>query len=250
MKNSLLSNKFLILIEIAREQPRARQVDIAEKLELTPQAISDHIKELKEKGYIEKRSRKLKVTKKGVQLIINSIDRLEDLISDVKTNVLDEAPCKAIATEDVSEREKVNLFMKKGVLRVSQYDSSNQAVGLATETAVENEELEVKDVSGIIDLKKGSAKILVVPPPEKGGSSSIRDVVLKEHDYDQLFTIGTGAIAFAKKKSIEPNFLYAEPHSTIDTLLKGINCLIIIDKEREQELIEKLEEENIKYAYL
>lgn len=42
--------KFQILIEVAAHQPNVRQKEIAEKIGVTPQAVSEYIKELVAEG--------------------------------------------------------------------------------------------------------------------------------------------------------------------------------------------------------
>ncbi|RLG22876.1 Crp/Fnr family transcriptional regulator, partial [Methanosarcinales archaeon] len=42
--------KFQILVEIAAHQPNIKQKKIAEKIGVTPQAVSEYIKELIEEG--------------------------------------------------------------------------------------------------------------------------------------------------------------------------------------------------------
>lgn len=247
MNKRILSNKFLILVEIAKSQPKASQVEIARELDLTPQAISDHIKELDKNGLIEKRSREISVTKKGIQLIINSLKELEETIDDVKSDILNKAPCKAIATEKINEGDKVNLFMNNGVLRASKAISDKKTIGEALNPAEKNEEVEIKNVSGIIDLKKGEAKLLVIPRPSEGGSSKLENIEMDGFEFDKLFTIGIGAIALSKKLDLTPDFLFAEPSSVIKSLLRGMDCLILVDEENKEDLLEKLEEQKIDY---
>ena len=70
-KNKGELTRFQILSEIARNQPHLRQKDIAGKLGITIQAVSENIKSLVENGYMESgagRSR-YKITKKGIERI-------------------------------------------------------------------------------------------------------------------------------------------------------------------------------------
>lgn len=45
--------RFQILAEIARSQPHLRQRDIAKKIGITVQAVSENIKSLVKEGYVE-----------------------------------------------------------------------------------------------------------------------------------------------------------------------------------------------------
>ncbi len=247
MKKKILETKFLILTEIARSQPHIKQINIAEKLDLTPQAVSDHIKELKNQNLIESDSNKLFVTKEGIQYIINSLDEIKNYLDKINDEIIRKAPSKALATEKLDEGEKVNLFMKNGVLRASKSHGKGKARGKTLNSAEKNEEVKVSNIKGIIDIKKGVANILSVPPPEEGGSSSLEKPDLSEINYDKIYTIGIGAISFTKKIDLKPDFSFPTIDSVINSLFRGINCLIIVDEEREKELLENLNEKGIDF---
>ncbi len=52
LRNKNLTTKFQILVEIASKQPNIQQKDIAKKLKITPQAVSDYIKQLLKDGFL------------------------------------------------------------------------------------------------------------------------------------------------------------------------------------------------------
>ena len=45
-----------ILVEIAEHQPAVRQQEIADKLGVTPQAVSEYIRELADDGMVDRKS--------------------------------------------------------------------------------------------------------------------------------------------------------------------------------------------------
>jgi putative transcriptional regulator len=52
LKNKNLATRFQILSEIADKGPNIQQRSIAEKLEVTPQAISDYVGQLIKEGFL------------------------------------------------------------------------------------------------------------------------------------------------------------------------------------------------------
>jgi len=59
--------KFQVLTEIAAHQPNVRQKEIAVKIGITPQAVSEYIKELTADGLIHSDGRvRYKITKDGL----------------------------------------------------------------------------------------------------------------------------------------------------------------------------------------
>ena len=63
--------KFQILAEIAKGQPHLRQKDIADKLGITVQAVSENLKTLVDEGWVETGSgqARYKITKRGIEKV-------------------------------------------------------------------------------------------------------------------------------------------------------------------------------------
>jgi len=51
-RNRNLDTKFQILVQIAANQPNIQQKDIAQRLDVTPQAVSEYIKEMVKDGSV------------------------------------------------------------------------------------------------------------------------------------------------------------------------------------------------------
>ncbi|MCZ7362173.1 MAG: winged helix-turn-helix transcriptional regulator, partial [Candidatus Methanoperedens sp.] len=65
------STKFQILVEIASHQPDVRQKEIADKIGITPQAVSEYIRELVSEGLIFSEGRvRYRISKKGVEWVL------------------------------------------------------------------------------------------------------------------------------------------------------------------------------------
>jgi len=59
-----------ILVEIAEHQPAIRQQEVAQKLRITPQAVSEYIRELVEEGVVAAHGRgHYSVTRSGIEWI-------------------------------------------------------------------------------------------------------------------------------------------------------------------------------------
>jgi len=64
------ATKFQILVEVASHQPNVRQSEIAHTLGITPQAVSEYLKELTNQGFVYSDGRvRYKATAKGVEWI-------------------------------------------------------------------------------------------------------------------------------------------------------------------------------------
>ena len=71
LRKKNLATKLQILVDVAANQPDVQQRDIATRLDISPQAVSDYIKELASDGWLasDRRSR-YRVTREGVDWII------------------------------------------------------------------------------------------------------------------------------------------------------------------------------------
>ena len=73
LRNKNLTTRFQILVEIADSGPNVQQRDIARKLDITPQAVSDYIAQLIKEGMLVSEDRaRYKITNEGVNWIIKA----------------------------------------------------------------------------------------------------------------------------------------------------------------------------------
>ena len=78
LKNKRDVTRFQILVDIAAHQPAVRQQEIAANLGVTPQAISDYVRELAEEGMLKAPGRgRYEVTREGVEWILHNAEQLE-----------------------------------------------------------------------------------------------------------------------------------------------------------------------------
>jgi len=78
LHNKNLATRFQILVEIAANQPNIQQKDIAQKIGVTSQAVSDYISKLVEDGSITSEGRsRYRITKEGVNWILKSLRELQ-----------------------------------------------------------------------------------------------------------------------------------------------------------------------------
>ena len=112
------STRFQILVEIAAHQPDVRQKEIADKIGITPQAVSEYIKDLVLEGLLFSDGRvRYRVTKKGVEWVLERAMELkkyarfvmEDIVSHVSV-------ATAIAEEGFDKGQRVSLRMDEGLL--------------------------------------------------------------------------------------------------------------------------------------
>ena len=117
LRNKNLATKFQILVEIVANQPNIQQRDIAQRLNVTPQAVSEYIKGLIKEGLLTSQGRsRYKVTTDGVNWVLRALRELRDYTSLVAKAVANISISAAVAECNLSQGQTVGLRMKDGLL--------------------------------------------------------------------------------------------------------------------------------------
>jgi putative transcriptional regulator len=244
--------KFQILAEIAREQPHLRQKDIAKKLGITVQAVSENIKSLVDEGFVETGmgNARYKITKRGIEKVKNEAINLRKFADDVlDTMNTYKSVWPAIAREDMESGETVWLEMENGTLYAGKESKSAHAKVL--KGASKGDDVALIDLGGTIKLKPGYVFIIQVPTINEGGSKSCnseRIITIYERGFDRVGIMGTVSRAVTKKLNIDTDFEFATPDATVAATKRGLNVLVFAVGKMSKSLIKKLEQEGLKYT--
>ncbi len=251
-KNKGELTRFQILAEIAREQPHLRQKDIAKKLGITVQAVSENIKSLVDYGFVETGmgNAKYKITKRGIEKVKKEAVNLRKYAD----NVLDtmntyKSVWPAIAREDMKEGETVWLEMENGTLYAGKNKKSAYAEVL--KTASKGDDVALVNLGGTIQLKAGNVVIIQVPTINEGGSKVVdsdRIIEIYNKGFDRVGIMGTVSRAVTTKLGIKTDFEFATPHATVAASKRGLNVLVFAVGKMSKSLIRKLEHEGLKYT--
>ena len=194
------ATRFQILVEIAAHQPSVRQQEIAEKMGVTPQAVSEYIREMVDGGFVNSNGRgRYNVTKKGVEWVTNTAETLENYLKYVTTDVIQEVfVWTAIAKEPLAQGDQVGVFMQGGILYASKAEQT--AMGEVTNTAKSGDDVGVAKLSGIISLEEGTVRVCKVPRIQRGGSRSVSaDRILDALEgMDYIGAVGLEAMVLLK----------------------------------------------------
>ncbi len=242
--------KFQVLIEIAAHQPNVRQKEIAEKIGITPQAVSEYIKELVNDGLIVTEGRvRYRITKEGVEWVLdNAADMkqyarfvMEDIINHIST-------WTAIAKENVEKGQQVYLKMEKGLLYVSSIEKTG-ASGTVISDADTGEDVGVTSLKGLIDLENAIITICKVPRIERGGSRKVDIERLKALTVSKPYiaAIGVEALIALRKIDITPNVMFGTNESVIEAAYHGLSSLVVSVDEQVPSLLNRLETDNLEY---
>ncbi|MCE5215201.1 MAG: winged helix-turn-helix transcriptional regulator [Methanobacterium sp.] len=246
---------FQILAEIAKQEPHLRQKDIAKKLGITVQAVSENIKSLADEGLVEtgKGRSNYKITKKGIESVKTdavNLRKYADQVLDTMNAYKSIWP--AIAREDYSAGDGVWLEMDDGTLYATSHETSAHAEVL--NDVKKCEDVALIKLSGTIELQSGNVVIIKLPTINQGGSRSsdlekikgiLQDPMRK---FDRIGIMGTVSRAVTQKLNIKADFEFATPEATVAAAKRGLNVLVFAVGKMTGSITQKLDNEIINYV--
>lgn len=242
--------KFQILIEVAAHQPNVRQKEIAEKIGVTPQAVSEYIKELVAEGLVSSEGRvRYRITKQGVEWVLENAAEMKRYARFVMSDIISHVSTwTAIADEDVDAEQEVYLTMRKGLLYVSTQDVTN-ATGTTISNALKGEDVGVTDLMGLIDLENASITVCKIPRVERGGSKNVDLERLKNlvKSKSYLATIGVESLIALRRVGREPDVMFGAKESVIEAAFHGLSSLVLAIDEEVPGILSRLESEDLEY---
>jgi putative transcriptional regulator len=243
-------SRLQILVEIAEHQPAVRQQEIAEKLGVTPQAISEYIRELVDEGMVSASGRgNYEVTKTGIEWVLTNAESLEVYARHIRRDIIQQVfVWTAIAAEDLSEGEEVGVFMKNGFLYAAKKPQS--ATGTVTADAKKDEDVGVARLNGIIEHKEGTVRVCKVPRVQHGGSRRVIQKKLLEavNGAGMVAAVGLEAYIALKAAGKKPDLFFGAREGVIEAAFHGIDCAIIIVDEEFTDFLKRLESVGLSYV--
>jgi putative transcriptional regulator len=248
LRNKNLTTRFQILVEIANAGPAVQQREIAQNLNITPQAVSDYIAQLSGEGLLASEGRAhYRVTNQGVNWIIKTLRELGEYNAFIQRAITDLSVCAAIAKDDLKKGQKVGLEMKDGLLLASA-SRKRGASGTTIDRARAGEDVGISGIEGIVPLEVGRVTILRMPGIQRGGSKKINYDILKQHlaKSNMVAALGLEALAALRKTRSEFQH-YGAAAAAIEAAKSGLKPLVVCVDSEAADLIARLEKERIAY---
>jgi len=247
------SSRFQILVEIAAHQPNLRQKEVAERLGVTPQAVSEYIKELVVDGLVTTDGRmRYSITKEGVEWLLESAAELKRYARVVMEEIISHVSVwTAIAELDLAEGERVSLEMRGGLLYANKKEGI-EASGVVISETKSGEDVGVSDLRGLISLEEGRITVCKVPRVQLGGSRKA-DLKLLESQLEKekmVGCLGIEALVALRKVGREPDVIFGAKESAVEAAYHGISSLVVSVDEQIPSLLNRLESEGLKYELI
>lgn len=251
LQSKNLATKFQIMVEIAAHQPNIQQKDIAQRLGITSQAVSEYAKELIKDGWLSSEGRsRYKVTKEGVDWILQMSRQLHSYAWFVSKAVADISTTTAIADSDLSVGQPASLYMKDGLLLASKVISGRGAKGTTVTEAKKGQDVGIRNIEGVIKLAPAQVMIGKVPNVQDGGSRSTDLPRLKRtaKEAKLLGVIGTEALVALALIGLKPDYVHGVREAAVEAAYCGLLSLVVCSEDNVSILVQRLEEENLDYS--
>jgi putative transcriptional regulator len=244
------ATRFQILVEIAEHQPSIRQQEIAGKLGVTPQAVSEYIREMVDEGLVTAHGRgRYEVTKSGIEWVLRHAEALESYARHINRDIIQQvAVWTAIAREDIRKGDTVGVLMQDGWLYATKQEQN--ATGRATMDAKPGEDLGVAQLSGLIEHEEGLIHVCKVPRVERGGSRKVSPDLLRAavRDAEMVAAVGLESYVALRKADIEPDMFFGSREGVIEAAFHGRECAILIVDEEFTDFLKRLEATGLAYT--
>jgi putative transcriptional regulator len=250
LRSKNLATKFQIMVEIAAHQPNIQQKDIAPRLGITSQAVSEYIRELIKDGWLSSEGRsRYKVTNEGVDWILQMSRQLHSYAWFVSKAVADISTTTAIADSDLKAGQQASLFMKDGLLFASKTVRTKGAKGTVLTRAEKGQDVGIRNIEGVIRLKPARVTIGKVPDVQDGGSKNTDSARLrKELSKARLVgAIGTEALVALLQTGVKPAYVHGVREAAVEAAYCGLPFLVVSSEDNVSVLVQRLEEENLHY---
>ena len=245
LRDKAAITRLLILAEMERE-PGATLSDVAEKLDVTVQAVSAYAKELVADGLLAEAGPQ-RVTPKGLQALHEGVRQLRSAVDDVATPLAVIRVASAIAATKVRKDERVGLVMQDGELH-ARAKARSASMGRALHDAEAGDELVVADLAGMVELEPGSITVVAVPSPMEGGTARVDLPRLRAMLRDlprahKVGALGTGARDLARRLGAV-DFEFAAERAAFNAAERGLDVRLFATRDRLPDAMETFERSN------
>ncbi len=235
-----MNTEMLILVEVLRS-PYVRMKEIADRLEITTQAVSQYISSMRRQGLLREHTGTLRPTRKGMQAAQEHFTGLKDFVDATLKSIAVIDRTVAIAGKRIERDQPVGLVMEDGML-MAYPGLRSSSTGLALEPAAEGDDVLVGHLEGIVDLELGRLLIVEAPSELEGGSKSADIERMKDsiEDFSPGLVVAGDATgsALLMKTSGEFFTIHAPVESAMSALSKGVNIVFSGTHESVEQLLQ------------
>jgi putative transcriptional regulator len=245
--------EFQILTELAQQQSRMRQRDVADSLGVTVQAVSKHFRRLLAEDLVTFSGVEYILTPQGRERLIEYTNFLQAQTRKAASCLRMERLWSAIASKPIRRGEEVGIVMKNGILcAVSRSCKDAKAFGVAIAESSKGEDVALHNLRGRVSLRRGRVLVVTIPGINRGGSKRVDlEKVRKIHtrfNPQRIGVMGTVARVVANKLDLKVDLEFGVSRSAAMAALRGLDVLVLSTGRMTNRVLEEVEKVNIRYS--
>lgn len=220
-------SRLLVLLELQRGT-LTRLRDLADRLGMTVQGVSNYVAELEREGLVRTAQGRYELTPRGVQQLQERLAELKGFVdlSYQRLSVVEQ--CSALAAGKVRGGQAVGLFLEQGLL-VARPGKPSPSQGRAAHDAAAGELLRVHGLSGLVALRRGRLVVLKLPAfegPQTHVSARALRAWLRREAPARVGAVGTEAQVLARAAKAEA-LEFAPTHAAHHAAQLGLDAVVL-----------------------
>jgi predicted transcriptional regulator len=165
--DAALASRLQILLEL-RRRPAATLAPLARTVDLTPQAVSQHLKSLEREGLVRRQDHLLRITPAGEEFLRSQLSDLKEWTDAAVRELVVIRSTVAIAKAALRAGDRVGLFMEDGRL-VAYPDKRSPSSGVASADAPPGKDVLVSELQGVVEIPVASLHVVEAASGDDGG---------------------------------------------------------------------------------
>ncbi len=239
------STRILFLHEVTANR-HTRLRTIAERLGMTVQGTADYAHALEADGLLVVAGGEYRATKKGIDLLQNRLRELRSFVEQASRSTAFVETTTALAGATIKRGDRVGLFMEGGYL-VAYPGRPSSSNGVAAEEGSKGEDVAIRSLEGIVELKPGRITIARVPASRSAAqrlSPEASRRLLQRTRGAFVATMEVEGLMAARRLKLRPRIEFAPLAGTVAAAERGLDVLLLIPEDRVTEAIQAIETAN------
>lgn len=205
---------------------------LARELGLTVQAASHVFRQLARRGLAEIRDGAYRPTVRGVAWLHGSLGALREELEHRLQRLHVVRSTRAVAQERIEKGSPVHLEMRDGLL-VAFAGASGASRGKAGDPAVRGELVRVEELEGVLPIRPGQIRVLVIPETGPGSSALLRPLrdALRAAPEALLGAMGVEAVHLLRLAGAQAFVRFGVSPAAIEASRVGVDSLVVLPEE-------------------
>lgn len=200
---------------------------IGTSLGISTQAVSNHIKEMGDQGWVKKEGGGYLVSREGLNHLAAGALDLKDFLSEVYSTLAYMDHVEAFAESEIDKGQGVSLYMRDGMI-IADPDLNGGATGTAAIPASKGGPVLINEVKGVIYIPEGTLTVL------QTGSLPMEDWLqgikksIEARDWGRIGAYGVIPSAALEELGLAPDFRIAPVQACVECAMKGMDALLLV----------------------